>query len=66
MFEMQANITVALILLSISAQLQAMWDIVSHTDINFGRQINVATIENEEGYKLEIYRDKKRCYTLKV
>lgn len=46
-----------LILLGFSAQIQAQWDVMSHTDTDSGVQTRVATIENEEGYKLEIYRD---------
>jgi hypothetical protein len=54
---MKQNIIATLILLSLSAQLQAMWDVMSHTDTDSGLQTDVATIENEKGYKLEIYRD---------
>jgi hypothetical protein len=54
---MKQNIIAILILLSLSAQLHAMWDVMSHTDTDSGLQTRVATIENEEGYKLEIYRD---------
>ena len=51
------NIIAALILLSLSAQIQAQWNVMSHTDTDSGLQTRVATIENEDGFKLEIYRD---------
>ena len=54
---MKQIIIATLILLSLSAQLQAKWGVMSHTDTDSGLQTRVATIENEEGYKLEIYRD---------
>jgi len=58
---MKRKLILFLILLNVSlpAQLQAQtqWNIMSHTDTDSGLQTLVATIENEEGYKLEIYRD---------
>ena len=54
---MKQNIIIALFLLSLSAQSQAQWNLVSHTDTDSGMQTRVATIENEDGFKLEIYRD---------
>ena len=51
------NIIATLILLSVSAQLRALWNKMSHTNMDPGLQTDVATIENEERYKLEIYRD---------
>ena len=58
---MKRKLILFLILLNVSlpAQLQAQtqWNIMSHTDTDSSLQTLVATIENEEGYKLEIYRD---------
>ena len=58
---MKRKLILFLILLNVSllAQLQAQtqWNIMAHTDTDSGLQTLVATIENEEGYKLEIYRD---------
>ena len=54
---MKQNIIATLILLSLSAQIQAQWNVMSHTDTDSGLQTLVATIENEDGFKLEIYRD---------
>ena len=54
---MKQNIIATLILLSLSAQTQAQWNVMSHTDTDSGLQTLVATIENEDGFKLEIYRD---------
>ncbi len=54
---MQQNIILMLSLLGMSVQAQAQWNVVSHTDMDSGNQIRIATIENDDGYKLEIYRD---------
>jgi hypothetical protein len=56
---MRRNIILTLFLLSISVQgqTQARWNVVSHTDTDSGFQTDIATIENNDGYKLEIYRD---------
>jgi hypothetical protein len=57
--QMRRNIILTLFLLSISVQVQAQaqWNVVSHTDTDSGYQTRIATIENDDGYKLEIYRD---------
>jgi hypothetical protein len=57
--QMRRNIILTLFLLSISVQgqAQAQWNVVSHTDTDSGFQTDIATIENNDGYKLEIYRD---------
>ena len=57
--QMRRNIILTLFLLSISVQGQAraQWNIVSHTDTDSGYQTRIATIENNDGNKLEIYRD---------
>ncbi len=54
---MRRNIFITLFLLSLSAQSQAQWEVMSHTDIDSGYQTRIATVENDDGYKLEIYRD---------
>ena len=59
--KMKRKLTLFLFMLSVSvpAQLQAQtqWRVMSHTNTDSGLQTRVATIENEEGYRLEIYRD---------
>ena len=35
----------------------AEWDVVTHTNTNDNTETQVARIENEEGYSLEIYKD---------
>ncbi len=54
---MRRNIILTLFLLSLSVQSQAQWEVMSHTDTDSGYQTRIATIENDGGYKLEIYRD---------
>jgi len=54
---MRRNIILTLFLLSLSVQSQAQWEVMSHTDTDSGYQTRIATIENDDGYKLEIYRD---------
>ena len=56
---MKQKITFSILLLIISAHAQAQWSVMTHTDTDSGLQMRVATIENEEGFKLEIYRDTK-------
>ena len=57
------NIFFSLFFLSISttslAVIDNQWNVMTHTDTDSGLQMRVATIENEEGFKLEIYRDTK-------
>jgi hypothetical protein len=57
------NIIFFLFFLSISATSRAetdnQWNVMKHTDTDSGLQMRVATIENGEGFKLEIYRDTK-------
>ena len=57
--QMRRHIILTLFLLSISVQGQAraQWNIVSHTDTDSGYQTRIASIENNDGNKLEIYRD---------
>ena len=59
--KMKRKLTLFLFLLSVSVltqlQAQTRWNVMSHTDTDSGLQTRVATIENEAGYKLEIYRD---------
>ena len=59
--KMKRKLTLFLFLLSVSVPIQLLaqsqWNVMSHTDTDSGVQTRVATIENEEGYKLEIYRD---------
>lgn len=57
--KMKRNIILTLFLLSLSiqSQAQAQWNVVSHTDTDSGHQTRIATIENSDGHKLEIYRD---------
>ena len=56
---MKLNIIFTLFLLSISVQClaQAQWSIVAHTDTDSGYQTHIATFENDDGHKLEVYRD---------
>ena len=54
---MRRNIILILFLLALSVQAQAQWKVMSHTDTDSGYQTRIATIENDDGYKLEIYRD---------
>ena len=54
---MKLNIFLTLFLLTLSVQSQAQWEVMSHTDTDSGYQTRIATIENDGGYKLEIYRD---------
>jgi len=56
---MRRNIILTLFLLGLSVhgQAQAQWKVMSHTDTDSGNQTQIATIENDDGYKLEIYRD---------
>ncbi len=37
-------------------QSQAQWNIVLHTDIDSDYQAHIATIKNDDGYKLEVYK----------
>ena len=59
--KMKRKLTLFLFLLSVSVPIQLLaqsqWNVMSHTDTDSGVQTRIATIENEEGYKLEIYRD---------
>jgi len=57
MNEMKQKLTLFLLLLSLSVQAQPQWNVMSHTDTDSGLQTRVATVQNEEGYRLEIYRD---------
>lgn len=54
---MRRNIILTLFLLGLSVQSQAQWEVMSHTDTDSGYQTRIATIENDDGYKQEIYRD---------
>ena len=56
---MRRNIILTIFLLGLSVQshAQTQWKIMSHTDTDSGYQTRIATIENDGGYKLEIYRD---------
>ncbi len=62
---MRRNIILTLFLLTLSVQSQAQWEVMSHTDTDSGDQTRVATIENDDGYKLEIYRDANDVIRLK-
>jgi len=62
---MRRNIILTLFLLTLSVQSQARWEVMSHTDTDSGDQTRVATIENDDGYKLEIYRDVNDVIRLK-
>jgi len=62
---MRRNIILTLFLLTLSVQSQAQWEVTSHTDIDSGYQTRIATIENDDGYKLEIYRDVNNVIRLK-
>ena len=62
---MRRNIILTLFLLTMSVQSQAQWEVMSHTDTDSGDQTRVATIENDDGYKLEIYRDANDVIRLK-
>ena len=62
---MRRNIILALFLLPLSVQSQAQWEVMSHTDTDSGYQTRIATIENDDGYKLEIYRDVNDVVRLK-
>jgi hypothetical protein len=46
-------------------QSQAQWEVMSHTDTDSGYLTRIATIENDSGYKLEIYRDVNDVIRLK-
>jgi len=54
---MRRNIILTLFLLTLSVQTHAQWEVMSHTDVDSGDQTRIATIVNDDGYKLEIYRD---------
>ena len=62
---MRRNVILALFLLTLSVQSQAQWEVMSHTDTDSGYQTRIATIENDDGYKLEIYRDVNDVVRLK-
>lgn len=54
---MRRNIILTLFLLSLTVQSQAQWEVTSHTDTDSGNETRLATIENDDGFKQEIYRD---------
>lgn len=54
---MRRNIILTFFLLVLSVQSQAQWEVMSHTDTDSGYQTRIAMVENDDSYKLEIYRD---------
>ena len=64
---MRRNIILTLFLLSMSvhSQAQTQWEVMSHTDTDSGYQTRIATIENDDGYKLGVYRDVNDVIRLK-
>ncbi len=62
---MKLKTTLSLLLLIISAPTHAQWNVMTHTDTDTGVQISVATIENQDNYKLEIYRDSNNVIRLR-
>ena len=62
---MKQKITLYLLLLIASAQSHAQWNVVTHTDTDSGAQMSVATITNNDNYKLEIYKDSNNVIRLR-
>jgi len=62
---MKPKITLSLLLLIISAQTHAQWNVITHIDTDSGVQMSVATIKNQDNYKLEIYRDSNNVIRLR-
>lgn len=51
------NTVAALFLYAPSITLAAEWSIITHSNMDSNETTNVAIVENDEGYSLEIYKD---------